>query len=220
MKRNEKRLLGVGSILLVAFAIWTILIQTVDVRPVGQNGTDIGFATFNCWFHELTGVHLSIYNLADCLELLPLFICTFFGGLGLCQLIKRKSLSKVDQDIMILGIYYLIVIMTFTIFEIIPVNYRPILIEGKLEASYPSSTTLLVLSVMPTFVEQIRRRLNNVRVQKILSIVTIFYMIFMVGGRLISGVHWFTDIVGSVLFSAGLFCIYKAIIMKIIKENQ
>ncbi len=110
--------------------------------------------------------------------------------------------------------------MTFTIFEIIPVNYRPILIEGKLEASYPSSTTLLVLSVMPTFVEQIRRRLNNVRVQKILSIVTIFYMIFMVGGRLISGVHWFTDIVGSVLFSAGLFCIYKAIIMKIIKENQ
>lgn len=135
-------------------------------------------------------------------------------------MIKRKSLSKVDQDIMILGIYYLIVIMTFTIFEIIPVNYRPILIEGKLEASYPSSTTLLVLSVMPTFVEQIRRRLNNVRVQKILSIVTIFYMIFMVGGRLISGVHWFTDIVGSVLFSAGLFCIYKAIIMKIIKENQ
>ena len=186
MKRNEKRLLGVGSILLVAFAIWTILIQTVDVRPVGQNGTDIGFATFNCWFHELTGVHLSIYNLTDCLELLPLCICTFFGGLGLCQLIKRKSLSKVDQDIMILGIYYLIVIMTFTIFEIIPVNYRPILIEGKLEASYPSSTTLLVLSVMPTFVEQIRRRLNNVRVQKILSIVTIFYMIFMVGGRLIS----------------------------------
>lgn len=177
MKRNEKRLLGVGSILLVAFAIWTILIQTVDVRPVGQNGTDIGFATFNCWFHELTGVHLSIYNLTDCLELLPLCICTFFGGLGLCQLIKRKSLSKVDQDIMILGIYYLIVIMTFTIFEIIPVNYRPILIEGKLEASYPSSTTLLVLSVMPTFVEQIRRRLNNVRVQKILSIVTIFYMI-------------------------------------------
>ena len=220
MKRNEKRLLGVGSILLVAFAIWTILIQTVDVRPVGQNGTDIGFATFNCWFHELTGVHLSIYNLTDCLELLPLCICTFFGGLGLCQLINRKSLSKVDQDIMILGIYYLIVIMTFTIFEIIPVNYRPILIEGKLEASYPSSTTLLVLSVMPTFVEQIRRRLNNVRVQKILSIVTIFYMIFMVGGRLISGVHWFTDIVGSVLFSAGLFCIYKAIIMKIIKENQ
>ena len=71
MKRNEKRLLGVGSILLVAFAIWTILIQTVDVRPVGQNGTDIGFATFNCWFHELTGVHLSIYNLTDCLELLP-----------------------------------------------------------------------------------------------------------------------------------------------------
>ena len=219
MKRNEKRLLGVGSILIVAFAIWTILIQTVDVRPVGQNGTDIGFATFNCWFHELIGVHLPIYNLTDCLELLPLCICAFFGGLGFFQMIKRRSLVKVDQDILILGFYYLIVIMTFTIFEIIPVNYRPILIEGKLEASYPSSTTLLVLSVMPTFVEQIRRRLNNVRVQSILSIITMFYMIFMVGGRLISGVHWITDIVGSVLFSVGLFCIYKAIIMKAIENN-
>ena len=219
MKRNEKTLLGVGSILLVTFVIWTLLIQAVDVRPVGQNATDIGFATFNCWFHELTGVHLSIYNLTDCLELLPLWICAFFGGLGFFQLIKGKSLSKVDQDIMILGIYYLIVIMIFTFFEIIPVNYRPILIKGKLEASYPSSTTLLVLSVMPTFMEQISRRLNNIEIKRILSIITIFYMIFMVGGRLISGVHWITDIVGSVLFSAGLFCIYKAIIMKIIKES-
>lgn len=213
MKRNEKTLLGVGSILLVTFVIWTLLIQAVDVRPVGQNATDIGFATFNCWFHELTGVHLSIYNLTDCLELLPLCICAFFGGLGFFQLIKGKSLSKVDQDIMILGIYYLIVIMIFTFFEIIPVNYRPILIKGKLEASYPSSTTLLVLSVMPTFMEQISRRLNNIEIKRILSIITIFYMIFMVGGRLISGVHWITDIVGSVLFSAGLFCIYKAIIL-------
>ena len=208
MKRNEKTLLGVGSILLVTFVIWTLLIQAVDVRPVGQNATDIGFATFNCWFHELTGVHLSIYNLTDCLELLPLCICAFFGGLGFFQLIKGKSLSKVDQDIMILGIYYLIVIMIFTFFEIIPVNYRPILIKGKLEASYPSSTTMLVLCMMPTAMLQLHARIKNVFLKRCVISVLAAFTFFMVIARLISGVHWFTDIIGGILLSTGLVLMY------------
>ena len=95
----------------------------------------------------------------------------------------------------------------------IPINYRPILIKGKMEASYPSSTTLLVLSVMPTFIEQISRRLKNVPIKRIISILTIIYMLFMVIGRLISGGLWFTDIGGSLFFSAGLFCIYQALIL-------
>lgn len=213
MKKNGKRLLVVGNGLIAMFAIWTFLIQTVDVQPVGQNGTNIGFATFNCWFHKLTGVHMALYTLTDCLELLPLGICAFFGVLGLLQLVKRKSLIKVDYDIIILGIYYVIVIAGFLVFEMLPINYRPILIEGKLEASYPSSTTLLVLSVMPTFIDQIYRRIKETTVQKVICIFTFFYTAFMVMGRLISGVHWFTDIVGSVFFSTGLFCIYKAFIL-------
>ena len=92
----------------------------------------------------------------------------------------------------------------------IPINYRPILIEGIMEVSYPSSTTLLVLSVMPTLIFQANRRLKNVMMKKVIQIVTILFSAFMVIGRMISGVHWLTDIVGSVLLSTGLFCIYKA----------
>ena len=44
------------------------------MRPVGQDGTDIGFAAFNGWFHELTGVHMTIYIITDWLGLVPLFI--------------------------------------------------------------------------------------------------------------------------------------------------
>lgn len=213
MSKNWKKLFLAGNILIAAFAIWTFLIQTVDVQAAGQNGSNIGFATFNRWFHRLTGVHMSVYNLTDCLELIPLFICIIFGGIGFVQLIKRRSLLKVDNDIILLGIYYAILILVFVVFEMIPINYRPILIKGKMEASYPSSTTLLVLSVMPTFIEQISRRLKNVPIKRIISILTIIYMLFMVIGRLISGVHWFTDIVGSLFFSAGLFCIYQALIL-------
>ena len=211
MKKNGKRLLLLGVIFVIAFAVWTLLIQVVDVQPGGQNGTNIGFATFNCWFHKLTGVHMTIYVITDWLGLIPLFICIIFGGVGLSQLIKRRSLFKVDCDIIFLGIYYVIVIFGYLIFEMIPINYRPILIEGFMEASYPSSTTLLVLSVMPTLILQANRRLENAKVKNMIGILTILFSAFMVIGRLVSGVHWFTDIVGSIILSAGVFCIYKAV---------
>ena len=219
MKKNGKRLLLAGCILVLAFIVWTVLIQTVDVQPIGQNGTDIGFATFNSLFHELTGVNMTLYTITDWLGLIPLFVCMIFGGIGFIQLVQRKSLFKVDYDIVFLGIYYVIVIFTYLIFEIFPINYRPILIEGFMEASYPSSTTLLVLSVMPTLNFQVNQRLENVTVRKVICILTSIFSTFMVIGRLASGVHWFTDIVGSIMLSVGMFCIYKAFVLLCYKED-
>ena len=211
MEKKEKKQLILGVGLVVAFAIWTWLIQKVDVQPVGQNGTDVGFATFNCWFHKLTGVHMELYILTDWLGLVPLFVCMVFGGIGLFQLVKRKSFFRVDCDLICLGIYYVVVILGYLIFEMYPVNYRPILIDGILEASYPSSTTLLVLSVMPTLILQGNYRIGNRYVKKMIFIFALLFSAFMVVGRLISGVHWFTDIIGAAFLSSGLFYIYKAV---------
>lgn len=219
MKKRGKSLLFIGGVIIVAFVIWTILVQVVDVQPIGQNGTNIGFATFNSWFHKLIGVHLKLYIITDWLGLVPIFVCVIFAGVGLTQLIKRKSLFKVDYDILILGVYYLIVITCYVVFEMYPINYRPLLIEGVLEASYPSSTTLLVLSVMPTLNFEVKRRIDSILLEKIICVITNAFSAFMVVGRLFSGVHWFTDIVGSVILSVGLFCVYKAIIYLYYKEN-
>ena len=218
MKKNGKQVLFLGGIFIIAFAIWTALIQMVDVQPLGQNATNIGFATFNCWFHRLTNVNMTIYTITDWMGLVPVVICLIFAGIGLVQLIKRRSLFRVDADIMILGVYFVIVFLAYAIFEMIPINYRPILFEGIMEASYPSSTTLLVLSVMPVLIEQIQRRLSGIGVKRIITIAAIAFSVFMVTGRLISGVHWFTDIVGGVLLSGGLFTVYKAVVMLTIKK--
>ena len=220
MKNRGKKLLGIGFIFIVAFLIWTILIQKVDVQPLGLNGTDIGFAMVNGWFHALTGVHMTIYTITDWLGLVPIFVCMLFGSVGLVQLIKRRSLFKVDFDIIFLGIYYVIVILGYLVFEMIPINYRPILIEGRMEVSYPSSTTLLVLCVMPTLCEQLNRRLENMFVKRSINFVVVCFSIFMVFGRLISGVHWLTDIVGGILLSAGLFMVYKAVVLLHQKEEK
>ena len=206
-----------GLSLIMAFVIWTHLIQTLDVQSIGQNGTDVGFANFNSWFHKITGVNMMLYTITDWLGLVPLFVCMMFACVGFVQLIKRKSVLKVDFDIILLGIYYVVVIFSYLIFEMIPINYRPVLINGVMEASYPSSTTLLVLSVMPTLAFQVERRLKNYNIRKIITILTYVFSVFMVIGRLVSGVHWFTDIVGSVFISAGLYYMYKAVVLLIDK---
>ena len=211
-------MLIVGVIFIALFIVWTILIGVIDVKPIGVNKTIIGFATINTWFHNLTGVNMTLYNITDWLGLVPVFICTVFGMLGLFQLIKRKSLLKVDFDIIVLGVYYVIVILGYLVFEMIPINYRPILINGFMEASYPSSTTLLVLSVMPTLIFQSNMRFKNIKIKFIISVITIIFSLFMVIGRLVSGVHWVTDIIGSCLFSVGLYNIYKSVVL--IKYNR
>ena len=207
--RCGKRDVYIGILFLVLFVIWTILIQTVDVQMIGVNGTKVGFSFLNQAFHTLTGCNMTLYFVTDWLGLVPLIVCCIFGRLGLFQLIKRRSLFKVDKDILLLGIYYFVVIVLYLVFEMFPINYRPILIEGRMEASYPSSTTLLVLSVMPTLMIQISRRLNNHRFKRVIYVFTVIFILFMIISRLISGVHWFTDIIGSIMLSMGLVYIYK-----------
>lgn len=217
MKKN----LTTGIFLSIAFALWTVLIMFVDMQTVGPNDSKVGFATFNTWFHQLTGVHMTLYIVTDWLGLVPIAVCLCFGCLGLYQLIKRRSLFKVDADILLLGGYYILVIFGYLFFEMVPVNYRPILINRFLEASYPSSTTLLVLSVMPTLILQINHRSHNKTIKNVVIGFVLLFSAFMVIGRLISGVHWITDIIGSILLSFGLFKLYQSAVTAIDlrKEN-
>ncbi len=213
MKKNGKQELLLGAASIAVFGVWTWLIQTVDVQSIGQEGTRVGFAAFNRWFHALTGVHWMLYTVTDWLGLIPIFVCILFAGVGLVQLFQRKSVLRVDRDIFLLGGYYILVIGGYLFFEIVPINYRPVLVEGVLEASYPSSTTLLVLSVMPTLWFQAERRLHDTKKKNWVKGFSAVFSVGMVAGRLISGVHWFTDIVGAVLLSAGLFWSYKGAVL-------
>ena len=219
MKTNGRKSLLYGAVLLMAFALWTVMIIFVDVQPVGVSGTSVGLAALNSWVHSLTGVHLTIYNITDWAGLVPVAVCMVFGTVGLAQAIKRKSLFKVDCDVIVLGVYYIVVIACYIVFEMMPINYRPILINGFMETSYPSSTTLLVLGVMPTLVFQANRRVKKTVLKRIVSVSAAVFSLLMVLGRFVSGVHWLTDIVGSVFLSGGLFYIYKGTVLLICKEK-
>ena len=199
-----------GALLLAGFALWTWAVCVVDVQPIGPIGSLVGFARLNGFVHRLTGVHLWLYTLTDWLSLIPLGLVGCFGLWGLAQWIRRKDLRRVDRSLLILGGFYLAVLTAYAVFEVWAVNYRPILIEGRLEASYPSSTTVLALCVMPTAWLQISEHIHTRRLRRWAGILTAGFTAFLVVGRLLSGVHWFSDIVGGMLLSAGLLGIYRA----------
>ena len=210
MKRIRKSFVA-SMCLLTAFVLWTVAICFVDVRAIGPQSSSVGFAGINGFVHNLTGVHWGLYNITDWLGLVPFFVCIGFGTLGLIQWIKRKSICKVDYDILVLGGFYIVTIATYLFFESVVINYRPVLIGGSLEASYPSSTTMLVMCVMPTAIMQFGSRIKNKVLRNIVAISIIVFIAFMVIGRLICGVHWFTDIVGGALLSAGLVMMYHSL---------
>lgn len=205
-----KRKLGIAFGLLAAFILWTLAVSLVDVQTIGPRDSAVGFATINGWFHDLTGVDMNLYHITDWLGLVPVTFGFGFAILGLVQWIRRKSLFKVDRSILVLGGFYIVTLAAYLFFEDFVINYRPVLIEGFLEASYPSSTTLLVLCVMPTALIQLRNRITNPILRRIVCAAITAFMVFMVAGRLLSGVHWLTDIIGGILLAAGLVTLYDA----------
>ena len=211
MKKKNKALLFSGMGALLSFAVWTILVACVEVKAIGPRDSSVGFATLNEYFHRLTGVSMSLYTITDWLGLVPVGVAFGFALLGLFQLIKRKSLKEVDRSILALGVFYVSVIAAYLLFEEVVINYRPVLIGGYLEASYPSSTTMLTLCVMPTAIMQLRSRIKNTALKNLITLAMALFTAFMVIGRLVSGVHWLSDIIGGILISAGLVLIYRAV---------
>lgn len=165
-KEKSQKVLLSGIAMVVLFILWTVAISLIDVQPIGPQNSSVGFATLNGFIHSLTGVHMAIYTVTDWLGLIPLCFILGFALLGLIQLIKRKSLFKVDSSILVLGAFYIVVMAAYLFFEFYVVNYRPVLINGFLEASYPSSTTLLVMCVMPTAVMQLNSRIRNTKMKR------------------------------------------------------
>ena len=200
-----------GAGFLGAFVLWTVLVSAVDVRAIGQNASSVGFATLNGYVHNLTGVNMFLYTITDWLGLVPIGVAFGFAVLGLVQWVGRKSLFKVDRSILALGGFYIIVLAMYIFFEIVVINYRPVLIDGYLEASYPSSTTLLVMCVMPTAMMQLHARIKSDVFRRCVLISIAAFTAFMVIGRLASGVHWLTDIIGGALVSAGLVITYASV---------
>lgn len=206
MKTKTQGLLG--ATLFIAFILFTVSLTVVDRQPIGPRGSCVAYGGINQTVHELFGVHWLLYHITDWAGVVAIVIALGFAVLGLVQWIKRKHILKVDSSILLLGVFYLLVFGAYVFFEFTVINRRPVLINGFLEASYPSSTTMLAMCVVPTAMMQFRRLIKNVTVRKTVNVLCGVFTAFMVLGRLVCGVHWFTDILGGLLFSIAMILLY------------
>ena len=206
----KKKIALIGAIaFLVLFLVFTVLVITVDVQPIGPNGSEVGLATMNEAVADALEYNEIWYNISDYAGYLALLIPVGFALLGLFQVIKRKSLLKVDRHLIILAVFYVAVLCAYITFEIFKVNYRPILVDGVLEASYPSSHTLLSLCITASAIFEAHLLLKSKKVLLIsadILFATIGAVVLV--GRLLSGVHWLSDIMGGVLLSGALVCFF------------
>ena len=190
------------------------MVKTVDVQPVGPDHSKVGLASVNQCVFKFFGVNLLWYDITDWLGVFAIVIALGFAVLGLFQLIKRKSIKKVDYRILLLGVFYAMVIAVYVFFEVVVVNYRPIILTESLEASFPSSHVMFVNCIMATAMLQFHYYLQERKAWLWISdIVSVLIMIVTVIGRLISGVHWFTDIVAGILLSLVLIALYSTAVL-------
>jgi undecaprenyl-diphosphatase len=215
--RPRKGYLIASAVLLLLFCLLIVILKTVDVFPIGPEGSEIGLSAMNGLVLNQLGAHPFWYNLTELFGFLALAVMLYFGIVGLLQLIKRKHLRKVDTDLFLLAGSYCIVLFFYVLFEILIINYRPVLVDGVLEAAFPSSHTMLVLSVLGTAIPQIRRRISAPLPRVLLIVGCAVLMATTVFGRLLSGVHWSTDILGGILLSGAIVCCYVAFLPK---KNQ
>ena len=211
MRKAAKTKFIVGISLLGLFILFTLSLRFVDLRPVGPGGSAVAYGGINAAVHSLVGVNIILYTITDWMGLAPIFAAFGFAALGLVQWIKRKSLRKVDGCILALGSFYVLVFGAYVFFEFCVINRRPVLINGILEASYPSSTTVLAACVFPSAMMVFCRLLPKSALRRTANCACAAFTTFMVLGRFFSGVHWLTDIVGGLLFSTAALFLLSAV---------
>lgn len=214
MKNSSKKKIMFSLVLLFLFVIFTILIKIVDVQAIGPQGSEVGLATINKSFHDFLNYNETFYKISKILGYLSFLIIALYGIIGLYQLIKRKSIFKVNKNILILGAFYVLVLFVYGLFEIVIVNYRPVLEEGVLEASYPSSHTILSICVCLSSIVISNKIFKNKKNTKLFNYITAILMIAIIVTRILSGVHWLTDIIGAILISTSLCMMFDYAINK------
>lgn len=211
VEMKRKNSFAISLVLFILFGILTWALVNIDVQAIGPESSTIGLASINKIVDDWIGTSEFWYKTTEVFGYLGILTAVGFALIGFGQLISRKSLFKIDSSIIILGIFYILVIGIYILFEKVIINYRPVIIDGELAASFPSTHTMMILSIMGMGIIQFRRMIGDRVKLKIVNTLSIIIILVTIVGRMLSGVHWFTDILGGILISLALVFLFYSV---------
>ena len=219
---SNKKLFISAAVCFVIFVVFTIMVKTVNVMPVGPQFSAVGFASLNKAVAEKLPYNELMYDISEVLGYLAILTVGIFGLFGIMQLFIKKGFKNVDKDLYILCGLYACVLASYVVFEKLIINYRPVILEGELEASYPYSHTMMSVTFMLAAIQQFSMRLKKENTKRLVVISCYVIGIGIIVTRFLSGVHWLTDIIGALILSSAWFLLYLGAIKTIypVKPGQ
>ena len=212
--KNKTVLLSLSALFGLLFLVTLVLVKTVDVAAIGPAGTSVGLSHLNDFFHQLTGEISICYLISKLLGYGILGLAGLMALMGLIQLVQERSLWKVERPFLVLGGLYAVTAAFYALFEVVVINYRPILEAGQSfpEASFPSSHTLLAVVIMGSLALMLERYIYDEVYCSALKLLCWVVLVVAVVARLLSGVHWLTDILAGVFLGACLVSVFDLVL--------
>lgn len=208
----------------VLFLALIVLLCLVDRMPRGD-GTEIGLATLNCGCFAAVALlngsidgnlelSMKLYKLTEYLGYFAILMLCVFALIGFLQLLRRRSLKKVDREILAMGGLFIVTLVIYVFFEKVVINCRPIIMpaESGFEPSFPSSHTVMSIVILGSAALVLKKYVPSPALCTLLRIACVLLILVMVCCRFLSGCHWFTDILGGVLVSLALLFLFSAVI--------
>ncbi len=212
MSKKKKLLIDMCFLLFMVSLVYTLLIKFVDVRGIAADGSNVGFASINSFFKDLLPFNKTWYEISNVLGFIAILIAVLYAMLGCYQLVQVKKISKVDKRLLILAGFYIVFAILYVVFDKVAINYRPVMIDGEVEASFPSTHTMLAICICGSSLLVSKYFVTHKEIRKYIDVMSWGLMIFIVIARVLAGVHWITDIIGGIIISLLLLMIFYTII--------
>ena len=145
-----------------------------------------------------------------------LITVAFFAALGLYQWVTRKSLKKVDPEILWMPLPLLLMTIVYFIFIFFPVATRP---DGSGESSFPSTHVMVVTTIYFMITIIIPKYIKSTAIQIALEFIIVIFISLTCTGRIMAGLHSLWDVIGGIIFAFIFSEIYYLAYRKGKKKN-
>ncbi|MBQ0071593.1 MAG: phosphatase PAP2 family protein [Spirochaetales bacterium] len=206
-----KKTIRQAACTLAAFLFLLLLLCFVDRGHIGAMGTEVGLSSINGFFFKTFGRSDLFDKLSDVVFLLTFLYPAFFGVMGIVELIQKKDLKKVHKSLLAFIPVFVLLVVLYLLFTKVSPNYRPVLTEEGLEESFPSSHVMVSIMFSLTGLTMFRDfhfKLNSA-ISKTVETAAFVLPCLVAVFRLLSGMHWFTDVLGGIFLGAFLVQLHR-----------